>query len=452
VLFPFIEKHLLNSARWLDKALTDLSQKEEAWFFHKFKKDENIYEKNLKGYDERLTKGDLTKQFPRGLNIHPLTLLLIRAMTAYIAEPDIHYYFWRSYLLFIFWADAIREAAELEGFKVHCLYRLRDPENFAGAMFEVLVAFCLKSTKKFDVAFGDDPPDLIVSAKTGDKYALECKMISGPAGRLATLGKLEYVFSDKVLSFLRNKSLSVFVWWTFDSVPDKLDAADMATISAIRLCKIKTEKAAPSLEDELGEGYGKIVVVDLPEALTLYESETGDPKPPLNWYPPNVKKGGVAYYNRLTKSIDKRIVVPVRTAVHLTQSPSIKKTLIRNLDYARKKQLSRDSSKEFKKVAVIGLASDAANRFKEVKSLVSSYLSEHRELSGIYLVWSPGSDFADSIVDCEDESRTGLNSSVIHMIGVTREGCDNDVPIKEAIVRKGNKVRIECLYRQGRKK
>lgn len=447
MLFPSIERHLLNSARWLDKALTDLSQKEEAWFFHKFKKDENIYEKNLKGYDERLAKGDLTKQFPKGLNIHPLSLLLIRAMTAYIAEPDMPYYFWRSYLLFIFWADAIREVAELEGFREHCLYRLRDPENFAGAMFEALVAFCLKQTKQVDVAFGDDPPDLIVPAKTGDKYALECKMLSGPAGRLVAMGKLEYVFSDKVLSFLRNKQMSVFVWWTFDSVPEKLDAAEKAAMSAIRLCKIKNEKAALSLEDELGEGFGKVVVADLPKELTLFESGTGDPKPPKHWYPPNVPKGGVACYNRLTKSIGKSIVVPVRTAVHLTQSPSIKTNLIRNLDYARKKQLSCDSSKGFKKVAVIGLAAEAANRFKEVKSIVSSYLSKHRELSGIYLVWSPGSDFADSIVDCEDESRTGLNSSVIHMIGVTREGCDNDIPIKEIIVRKENEVQIKCLYR-----
>ncbi len=453
MVFPSIERHLLNSARWLDKALTDLSQKEEAWFFHKFKEDEKIYEKTIKGYDERLAKGDMTKQFPKGLNIHPLSLLLIRAMTAFTAEPDIPYYFWRSYLLFIFWADAIREAAELEGFKEHCLYRLRDPENFAGAMFEALVAFCLKQTKQVDVAFGDDPPDLIVSAKTGEKYALECKMLSGRAGRLEAMGKLEYVFSDKVLSLLRNTQLSVFVWWTFDSVPEKLDAADKAAMSAIRLCKIKNEKAAPHyLEEELGSSFGKVIVVDLPKELILFESETGDPKPPLDWYPPNVTKGGTACYNRLTKSIGKEIVVPVRTAVHLTQSPSIKTNLIRNLDDARKKQLSRVSSKEFKKVVVIGLAAEAANRFKEVKSIVSRYLSEHRGLSGIYLVWSPGSDFGDSIVDCEDESRTGLNSSVIHMIGVTREGCDNDIPIKEAIVQKENKVQIKCLYRQGRKK
>lgn len=138
--------------------------------------------------------------------------------------------------------------------------------------------------------------------------------------------------------------------------------------------------------------------------------------------------------------------------MHLTQSLPIKTNLIQNLDYARKKQLSRDSSKGFKKVAVIGLAAEAANRFKEVKSIVSRYLSEHRGLSGIYLVWSPGSDFADSIVDSEDESRTGLNSSVIHLIGVTREGCDNDVPIKETIVWKENKVQIKCLCPQGRKK
>ncbi len=453
MLFPSIERHLLNSARWLDKVLTDPSQKEEAWFFHKFKEDEKIYEKTIKGYDERLVKGDLTKQFPKGLNIHPLSLLLIRAMTAFIAEPDIPYYFWRSYLLFIFWADAIREAANLKGFKEHCLYRLRDPENFAGAMFEVLVAFCLKQTKKVDVAFGDDPPDLIVSATTEEKYALECKMLSGRAKRLVTMDKLEYVFSDKVLSFLRNTQLSVFVWWSFDSVPQELDAAEKAAMTAIRLCKIKNEEDVHHyLEDELGKGFGKVIVVDLPEELTLFESETGDPKPPKHWYPPNVSKGGVACYNRLTKSIGKRIVVPVRTAVHLTQSPPINKNLIRSLDYARKKQLSRVSSKGFKKVAVIGLAAEAANRFKEVKSIVSSYLSEHRGLTGIYLVWAPGSDFGDSIVDCEDESRTGLNSSVIHMIGVTREGCDNDVPIREAIVWKENKVQIKCLCRQGRKK
>ena len=448
MLFPFIERHLLKSAQRLNEALADLSQKEEAWFSNKYKKDEDIYEKTLKGYDERLAKGDLTKQFPRGLNIHPLSLLLIRAMTAFVAGSDISYYFWRSYLLFIFWANAIRGIAKMEGFKEHCLHRLRDSENFAGAMFEVLVAFCLKATKKVDVAFGDDPPDLIVSAKTGDKYALECKMLSIPQGRLVAMDKLEYVFSDKVLSFLRKTQLYVFVWWTFDSVPQELDAAEKAAMSAIRLCKSKNEKSVPRyLEEELGESLGKVIVVDLPKELTLFESETGDPRPPLDWYPPNVSKGGVACYNRLTKSIGKTIVVPVRTAVHLTQSPSIKTNLIRNLDYARKNQLSRVSSKGFKKVVVIGLAKEAANRFKEVKSIVSSYLSEQRELSGIYLVWSPGSDSAEAIVDCEDESRTGLNSSVIHMISVTREGCDNDVPIKEAIIWQKNEAQMKCSLR-----
>lgn len=445
---PKIDEDLRNAARGLDIALTDRSQKEESWFFEQFKRDERIYYKNLRGYDERLERGEMTEQFPKGLQIHPLSLLLIRAMTALGAmDSRIPYYFWRSYLLFIFWSAAIREAGELKGFGENPFRRLRDPKAFAGAMFEALVAFCLKRTFSVDVAFGDDPPDLIISTKkTGHKYALECKMLSGLTDRQRAIGKLEYVFSYRVLSFLRKSPLSVFVWWTFDSIPKEPNAAKKVAKSAINLCQAKRKHNAPSsLAQELEGGLGRIIVIDLPKELMLCEDKTGDPRPPLHWRPAGVPERGEIYYNRQTQLINGRIVTSARTAVHLAQNPALKRNLLPNLDVARK-QLRCVDSIGLKKVAVIGLRMEATNRLEEAKSIVSSYLAEHGELSGIYLVTSLGSPYTSAVVDCTDYSRVGLNSARVHLIGITRPGCDDDVPIKENMVWQVNKRQIGCLF------
>lgn len=454
MFFPKIDEHLRNAARGLDIALTDHSQNEEAWFFNKFKKDEDIYYKNLQGYDERLNKGGVAEQFPKGLKIHPLSLFLIRAQTALAAmESGIPYYFWRSYLLFIFWSAVIREAWELKGFNENCFRRLRDPGTFAGAMFEALVAFCLKKTQEVDVTFGDDPPDLVVSyLKTGQKYALECKMLSGLTDRQKAMSKLEHVFSYRVLSFLRKSALSVFVWWTFDNVPNEPNVADKAADSAIKLCQAKRNKDAPPfLTHELERDFGKIIVIDLPKGLTLYEGETGNPRPPLRWRPPGVPERGEIFYNRQTQLINGRIIVSSRTAVHLAQNPALKRNLLPNLDMARR-QLRCINSTGIKKVTVIGLRMEAVNRLEEAKSIVLNYMVEHSELSGIYLVASTGSAYTSSVVDCTDLSRIGLNSAVVHLIGITRKGCDNDVPIKENIVWQNNKTQIGCLFPQDQKK
>ena len=109
----------------------------------------------------------MTSAFPKGLNIHPLSMLLINARAALaLMQSNKPFLYWRSYHLFLFWVSAIYETSHLRGFKEkisgkkNIVDRLRNSNDFAGAMFEVLMAFCLQKTSLFDViAFGDDPPD-----------------------------------------------------------------------------------------------------------------------------------------------------------------------------------------------------------------------------------------------------------------------------------------------------
>lgn len=399
----------------------------------------------------------MTSAFPKGLNIHPLSMLLINARTALAAmQSNKPFLYWRSYHLFLFWVSAIYETSHLRGFKEkirgkkNIVDRLRDPDDFAGAMFEVLMAFCLQQTSLFDViAFGDDPPDLLLASKTtGQRYALECKMLSGLTENQRNMKKLGDAFSDRVMRYLRKASLSVFVWWLFDRVPNGSEAAVKAAKIAVELCQAKQkQRGEPSpLGKELGEGLGRLIVCDLPRELTLSEDKTGDPKPPLNWRPRGVPESGELYYDRQTQLVNGEITVSARIALHLTQPPSLKGNLTRNLDYARR-QLRRSDSIENKNIAVIGLRTGSYNRFKEVIPILSEYLREHEELSEIITAISPTSAYTCSVIECSDFARIGLNSPLLYLSSVSRSGHDGNLPFRDVVVKLLDEKQIRTAIR-----
>jgi hypothetical protein len=401
----------------------------------------------------------MTTAFPKGLNIHPLSMLLINARAALaLMQSNKPFLYWRSYHLFLFWVSAIYETSHLRGFKEkisgkkNIVDRLRDSNDFAGAMFEVLMAFCLQKTSLFDViAFGDDPPDLLlVSKTTSQRYALECKMLSGLTENQRNMKKLGDAFCDRVMGYLRKEPLYVFVWWLFDRIPNGSEAAIKAAKIAVELCqaerKQRGESESSQLSQELGEGLGRLIVCDLPQELMLSEDKTGDPKPPLNWRPHGVPDSGELYYDRQTQLVNGEIMVSARIALHLTQPPSLKGNLTKNLDYARK-QLRRSGSIENKNVAVIGLRTESYNRFKEVISILSEYLMEHEELAEIITAISPTSAYACALVECSDFSRIGLNSPLAYLSSVSRSVGDGNFPFREVVVQLLNEKQIITAIR-----
>lgn len=439
---------LRNAGRCLDTALTDASQDEEAWFYTQFEKANRAYYKQAGAYLDRIRKGQVASQFPKGFSVHPLSMLLIRAGEAVgLSELNMPFLYWRSYGQMLFWTTAVYDVAGLTGFREKIFARLRNSNAFAGAMFEALIAFCFKRSSLVDVAFGDDPPDLLIFDKSsGNEYAFECKDLAGLTENQRRINKLGDVFSDQVLSFLRKTSLSVIVWWVFDSIPRKTDEAEKAIDSAIELCKRKqVDGALQSLETTLEHHLGRIIVTDLPEELILSELESGDPRPPLRWRPSGVPKSGELYLNRLTRPENGRIVVAARIAVQLAQRPAYQKGLERNLDDARH-QLRKVNSAKLKKVAVIGVKTEGFERLDEAKATFVKYLEKHDELSGIYVVTSPTSHYASPVVDCVDFTRIGLNSPLVHLIGITRPGCEKDIPAQQLQVWLQNERQVVCAF------
>jgi hypothetical protein len=437
----------------LDKVLTYKSEK-EAWFAKQFKKDEQIYYDKIDDYIERLSKGGMTSAFPKGVKIHPLSMLLINAGIAFEKmKSRSPFLYWRSYGSFLFWVRAIYETSCLKGFrekisgKKNIIGRLRHPDDFCGAMFEVLMACCLQHTCLFDIiAFGDDPPDLILLSKgTSPRYALECKMLSGLTKEQGNMKKLGNFFFDRVMSYLRNTPLPVYVWWVFDRLPNDADAAVKAAKAAIDLCEARKTRRyeIPTQELELGEELGRLIVCDLPEELTFSEDKTGDPRP-STWYPDNVPKGGETYCDRQTQIVNGERRVPVRILVYLTQRFPLKANLTANLDYARKKQLRLLDSAENKKIVAVGLRKESDNKFKEVKQILSEYLIEHGELTGIIAAVDPNSATGCSVVECSDFARIGLNSSFIYLSSVSLPEHPDNLPFSEIQVFLQDEKRIIC--------
>lgn len=452
-----LNETLRRTAMLLDEVLTYKSEKEEAWFAKQFETDEQIYYDKIADYIERLSKGGMTSAFPKGVKIHPLSMCLINAGIALEKMQSNRFFvYWRSYSLFLFWVRAIYETSCLRGFrekvsgKKNIIDRLRHPVDFQGAMFEVLMAFCLQRTCLFDIiAFGDDPPDLILRSKvTSRRYALECKMLSGLTKDQGNMEKLGNFFFDRVMSYLRNTPLSVYVWWVFDRVPNDADASVKAAKAAIELCEVRKKRRdeIPTQELELGEELGRLIVCDLPQELTFSEDKTGDPRP-STWYPDGVPKGGESYCDRQTQIVNGERRVPVRILVYLTQRPSLKANLTANLDYARKKQLRLLDSTETKKIVAVGLRKESYNTFKEVKQILSEYLIEHGELTGIIAAVDPNSATGCSVVECSDFARIGLNSSFIYLSSVFLSEHPDNLPFSEIQVFLQDEKRIICRYR-----